>query len=141
MKPEDAKPDAAKPTEAPAPVAAVEPTVEASGASPTAATVAQPADNSAGFMRDLVAAMRRVAEDTRQAGLSDLRTKAEERVRTLEADAETRRAELKARADRDVEAVGAWAEAEVQRIKSEAEQRVVARKAQLDQQLAAETTR
>ncbi|MEO5985473.1 MAG: hypothetical protein ABIW50_03735 [Candidatus Limnocylindria bacterium] len=143
MKPEDPTADDAKPTEppAPAPLAAAEPTVEGSGASPTAAIVAQPADNSAGFMRDLVAAMRRVAEETRQAGLSDLRTKAEERVRTLEADAEARRADLKARADRDVEAVGAWADAEAQRIKSEAEQRVVARKAQLDQQLAAETTR
>lgn len=141
VKPEDPKRDEAKPSEAPTPVVAADPKVEASGASPTAAPVAQPGDTSAGFMRDLVAAMRRVAEETRQAGLSDLRTKAEERVRTLEADAEGRRAELKARADRDVEAVGAWADAEAQRIKSEAEQRVVARKAQLDQQLAAETTR
>ncbi len=131
---------------APAPAAGAEPKAVVSDAQQPATTAApapaaQPVDNSAGFMRDLVAAMRRVAEETRQAGLSDLRTKAEERVRTLEADAEARRAELKARADRDVEAVGAWAEAEAQRIKSEAEQRVVARKAQLDQQLAAETTR
>ncbi len=150
-KPDDAKPDDTKPQDPgpidatpaePAPVAAAEPKVAASGAGQVAAATApQPADNSAGFMRDLVAAMRRVAEETRQAGLSDLRTKAEERVRTLEADAEARRAELTARADRDVEAVGAWAEAEAQRMKSEAEQRVVARKAQLDQQLAAETTR
>lgn len=141
-KPEDPGAIGATPAEPPAPVAAAEPNVEASDAGQVAAATApQPADNSAGFMRDLVAAMRRVAEETRQAGLSDLRTKAEERVRTLEADAEARRAELKARADRDVEAVGAWAEAEAQRIRSEAEQRVVARKAQLDQQLAAETTR
>ncbi|MEO6578053.1 MAG: hypothetical protein ABIO99_04055, partial [Candidatus Limnocylindria bacterium] len=100
-----------------------------------------PADTSAGFMRDLVAAMRRVAEETRQSGLSELRTKAEEQVRTLEADAERRRDELKARADRDVAAVGEWETSEAERIKKEAEQRVVARRAQLDQQLAGETTR
>ncbi|HEX7197415.1 MAG TPA: hypothetical protein VF364_11355 [Candidatus Limnocylindria bacterium] len=101
---------------------------------------AQP-ESSAGFMRDLVAAMRRVAEETRQSGLSDLRTKAEEQVRTLEADAERRRQELTARAETDVAGVGDWAKAETERIKQEAEQRVVARRAQLDQQLAAETTR
>ena len=96
---------------------------------------------SAGFMRDLVAAMRRVAEETRQSGLSDLRTKAEERVRTLEADAERRREELKATAEKDVAGVGDWADAETERIKQEAEQRIVARRAKLDQQLAAETAR
>jgi hypothetical protein len=92
-------------------------------------------------MRDLVAAMRRVAEETRQSGLSELRTKAEERVRTLEADAERRREELKASAETDVAGVGNWSDAETERIKLEAEQRIVARRAQLDQQLAAETTR
>ena len=106
-------------------------------ARPTAA----PTESSAGFMRDLVAAMRRVAEETRQSGLSDLRTKAEERVRGLEADAERRREELKATAEADVAGVGDWANTETERIKQEAEQRIVARRAQLDQQLAAETTR
>jgi hypothetical protein len=99
------------------------------------------AETSAGFMRDLVEAMRRVAEETRQSGLSDLRTKAEERVRTLEADAEHRREELKATAETDVAGVGKWSNAETERIKQEAEQRIVARRAQLDEQLAAETTR
>jgi F0F1-type ATP synthase membrane subunit b/b' len=92
-------------------------------------------------MRDLVEAMRRVAEETRQSGLSDLRTKAEERVRSLEADAERRRDELKATAETDVAGVGEWSNTETERIKQEAEQRIVARRAQLDQQLAAETTR
>ena len=106
-----------------------------------AALPAAPIESSSGFMRDLVAAMRRVAEETRQSGLSDLRTKAEEQVRTLEADAERRRDELKAQADKDVAGVGEWAAAETERINQEAEQRSVARRAQLDQQLAAETTR
>jgi len=92
-------------------------------------------------MRDLVAAMRRVAEETRQAGLSDLRTKAEEQVRTLEADADRRRDDLRERAEADIASVGERARAEEERIRQEAEQRVVGRRAQLDQQLAAETTR
>jgi hypothetical protein len=107
----------------------------------TATTGAARPESSAGFMRDLVAAMRRVAEETRQSGLSDLRTKAEEQVRTLEADSEHRRETLSARAETDVAGIGDWARAETERIKQEAEQRVVARRAQLDQQLAAETTR
>lgn len=96
---------------------------------------------SARFMRDLVAAMRRVAEETRQSGLSDLRTKAEEELRTFEADAEHRREALKAGAEADVSGVGEWAATETDRIRQEAEQRVIARRAQLDQQVAAETTR
>jgi hypothetical protein len=104
-------------------------------------TRAAGAEPAAGFMRDLVAAMRRVAEETRQSSLSDLRTKAEEQVRTLEADSEQRREELKTRADADIAGVGEWAKAETERIAREAEQREVARRAQLDQQLAAEATR
>lgn len=128
----DTAPTTSAETPAPAPAATA-------ATAPTPATPAT--ETSAGFMRDLVAAMRRVAEETRQSGLSDLRTKAEERVRTLEADAERRREELKATAEKDVAGVGDWADAETERIKQEAEQRIVARRAQLDQQLAAETTR
>lgn len=113
----------------PPPAAAAEPAAPATG------------DGSAGFMRDLVAAMRRVAEETRQVSLSGLRTRAEEQALTLEADADRRREELKARAERDVAAVAEWQKAEAERIRQEAERRVVARRAELDQQLAAETTR
>lgn len=119
------------------------PTTEepAAPAAATAPATTAPPESSAGFMRDLVEAMRRVAEETRQSGLSDLRTNAEERVRSLEADAERRREELKAKAETDVAGVGEWSNAETERIKQEAEQRIIARRAQLDQQLAAETTR
>ncbi|MGQ0608757.1 MAG: hypothetical protein ACT4OQ_09895 [Chloroflexota bacterium] len=146
---------ASKATASAEPVAQAEPSTPAEAAAdvtpgatapapavPPAAPSASPAvETSAGFMRDLVEAMRRVAEETRQSGLSDLRTKAEEQVRSLESDADHRREELTARAETDVAGVGKWAEAETERIKKEAEQRVVARRAQLDQQLAAETTR
>jgi hypothetical protein len=93
------------------------------------------------FMRDLVAAMRQVADEARDTGVADLRGQADEQVRRLDGDAEKRRQELRERAEQDVAEVGEWERAEAERIKREAEQRVVARRAQLDQQLAADTTR
>jgi Skp family chaperone for outer membrane proteins len=134
------------PASAPSAVSAATPT--AAAAAPT--TTIPPADTdrpaaapepAAGFMRDLVAAMRRVAEETRQASLADLRATSEQLVRRLEADSERHREELRARAEADIAGVGVWARAEQERIKNEAEQRVVGRRAQLDQQLAAETSR
>ena len=93
------------------------------------------------FMRDLVAAMRKVADEARQAGVADLRTKADEQVASLETDAGRRHEELRARAEADVAGIGDWATAEAERIRAEAEARVVARRAQLDQQLAGDTAR
>lgn len=150
----------ATPTED-APIAAVETpatdAAEAPAAEPDAATVAgepvteakdaapsvQPADSGGGddFMRELVAAMRRVADEARQGGLAELRSRADEQVHALETDAERRREDLRARAETDVAGVGDWAKAEAERIKAEAEARVVARRAQLEQQLAADATR
>jgi len=94
-----------------------------------------------GFMRDLVAAMRKVADEARQAGVEQLKTRADEAVRALESDAEKRRADLRQRAEADIAGVGEWARAEAERIKAEAEQRVASRRAQLEQQLAADETR
>lgn len=93
------------------------------------------------FLRELVAAMRRVADETKQAGLADARTRADERVKQLEAEGERRRQELNNRAETDIAAVGEWAKAEAERIKAEAERRVAARRTQLDEQLAADHTR
>src|SRR5688572_6327740 len=93
------------------------------------------------FMRDLVAAMRKVADEAREAGVADLRTNAEEQVASLDTDAERRREELRARAEADVAGIGDWAAAEAERIRAEAEARVAARRAQLDQQLAGDTAR
>jgi len=123
-------------TPAPAPEA---PAAEAPVVEPTPAAPADDAGDD--FMRDLVSAMRRVAEETRDTGLADLRARADEQVRLLEADAERRQEDLRARAEADVDAVGEWAKAEAERITREAEQRVVARRAQLEQQLAGDTQR
>ena len=98
-------------------------------------------DASPDFMRELVTAMRRVADEARQTGITEVRATADEQVKRLEADAETRRNELRARADADVAGIGEWAKAEAERIRQEAEQRVVARRGQLDQQLSGETAR
>jgi hypothetical protein len=92
-------------------------------------------------MRDLVAAMRAVADEARQAGVAELKTKADEQVQTLEAEAERRRVDLHRAADADIAGVGEWAAAEADRIKREAEQKVVARRARLDQELAADAGR
>lgn len=125
---------------------AVPSTPTATGASelPTAAEDATaPAEPEASpdFMRELVTAMRRVADEARQTGITAVRATAEEQVKRLEAEAEKRRNELRARADADVAGIGEWAKAEAERIRKEAEQRVVARRGQLDQQLGEETAR
>ncbi len=93
------------------------------------------------FLRDLIGAMRKVADEARQHGVETLKSDAEGAVRALEADAERRRQELRERAEADINGVGEWARAEAERIKAEAEQRVAARRAQLEQQLSAEGTR
>ena len=137
--PSGSSPPDATPALEPSPAVAA----AAQAAKPPAVAEAAPAqaETSAGFMRDLVEAMRRVAEETRQAGLTDLRTKSEEQVHKLEAYSEQHREELRARAEADIAGVAAWASSEEERIKNEAEQRVVGRRAQLDQQLAAEASR
>ena len=118
--------------------------VDAPAAPADSTAVAHPAadaEASPDFMRDLVSAMRGVADEARQAGISEVRATADEQVTRLEADAEHRRTELRARADADVAGIGEWAKAEAERIRKEAEQRVVARREQLEQQLGAETAR
>jgi hypothetical protein len=109
---------------------------------PTAAARPGPeADASPDFMRDLVVAMRAVADEARQAGVTEAKGAVDTQVQRLESDAERRREDLRARAEADIAGIGEWAAAEAERIKGEAEQRVVARRTQLDQQLSGETTR
>jgi nicotinate-nucleotide--dimethylbenzimidazole phosphoribosyltransferase len=113
----------------------------AADATPDAAAAAGPPEGGDEFMRDLVAAMRGVADEARENGMADLRSRAEETVRALEADASRRQDDLRSRAEADVAGIGEWERAEAERIKSEAEQRRVARRGQLDQELAADATR
>ena len=115
--------------------------VPAAAPTPTAPTPTAPAESSSEFLRELVAAMRKVADETRMASVERLRADAEDTVRALESDAERRRRELRERAEADVVGIGEWARAEAERIKAEAEQRVTARRAQLEEQLAAAGTR
>lgn len=133
--------DATEPADEPA-AAADEPAATDGPAAATAAPDAPaPAASGEDFMRDLVAAMRQVADEARDTGLSELRTRADDQISTLEADAEKRREELRARADADVAGVAEWATAEAERIRQEAEQKVVARRGQLDQELTADASR
>jgi len=114
--------------EAPMPATTAPPTPHAEEATPATS-----------FLGDLVAAMRRVADDARETTLADLRSRVDEAINEREADAERRRGELRSKAETDIAAVGDWAKAEAERIKADAEQRVASRRAQLDRQLAAET--
>lgn len=109
-----------------------------SAAEPSTESAPEPPDE---FLLGLVEAMRKVAADALQAGLGDVRTRADERIRELESEAEQRRQDLGRRADVDVAAVGEWARAEAERIKAEAERRVSARRTQLEEQLAADAKR
>jgi hypothetical protein len=113
--------------------------VAASG--PTGGPASTPGAGDQELMRNLVAAMRGVADEARDAGVSELRSRADEQVRRLESDAQRRQEELRQRAEADVAGIGEWATAETERIRTEAEQRTVARRTQLDQQLAADSTR
>lgn len=103
-------------------------------------SAAEGAAPATGFLGDLVAAMRRVAEEARESTLAELRSRIDTGIRERETDAERRRNELRAQAETDIAGVGEWAKAEAERIKADAEQRVAARRAQLDRQLAAETS-
>jgi hypothetical protein len=144
---------------APAPIAVEAPAApEAAAAAPARETPAAPVEPAAApapapaaaeaapeggdeFMRDLVAAMRAVADEARQVGVTELKATADEQVKTLEAEAERRRDDLRKAADADIAGVGEWAAAEADRIKREAEQKVISRKARLDQEMAADAGR
>jgi hypothetical protein len=104
----------------------------------TAASAAPPTDE---FMRDLVAAMRGVADEARDTGVADARNRADDRVSSLESAAESRRQELRDKTEQDVAKIAEWEQSEHDRIKQEAEQRIVARRSQLDRQLDADTSR
>jgi len=123
--------------------AAVTASSNGSGAPASAEVAAVHAEAAASpdFMRELVEAMRKVADEAREAGAADARARAEAEVSRLESVAERRRAELQAAAEHDIAGVGEWAQSEAARIRSEAEQRVAARRSQLDQQIAADAAR
>jgi hypothetical protein len=87
------------------------------------------------FLRELVDAMRGVAEASRDTSLAELRTSLDERVEELRAAAAERAEELRRRSDHDVTAIGEWERSEIERVRAEAEQRRDARRAKLEREL------
>lgn len=137
-----ASPDASTPAEEPD--AAEVPAAAETPEDAEDAEDAQPAEETTGsstFLDELIAAMRRVAEQARESGLSELKGRADEFVSRVQSASEERATELRRRADAEVAEVGEWAKSEAERIRAEAERREAERRTQLDEQLAAETRR
>ena len=88
------------------------------------------------FLRDLVGAMRGVAESSRDSSLDTVRTAVEQRVAELTATAAEKAEELRRSAELDVNGIGDWERTELERVRREAEQRREARRAELEKQLA-----
>jgi hypothetical protein len=91
------------------------------------------------FLQSLIDAMRKIAEQTRDDTLGQLRATVAERGAAIRADTEKRAAELHELADSDVAGVATWEQGEIARIREEAAAKVSARNATLDAQLAANT--
>lgn len=115
---------------------AVRPAPPSEAATPAAAE-AEPSE----FMRELVAAMRRVADEARESGLAGLKAQADDQVRSLEGESEKRAGDLRSRADADVAGIGEWLASETERVRADAERRVGIRRSELEQQLSAENER
>jgi hypothetical protein len=94
------------------------------------------APGSGEFLHNLVAAMRGVAEESRDANLAELRRTVDVRIEQLRAAAAERVEELRRGSELDIAATGDWEKAEMDRVKAEAERRVAAQRAELERQLA-----
>ena len=88
------------------------------------------------FLHSLVAAMRGVAEESRDANLAELRRSVDVRIEQLRAAAAERVEELRRGSELDIAATGDWEKAEMDRVKAEAERRVAAQRTELERQLA-----
>ncbi|HEX6128886.1 MAG TPA: hypothetical protein VF071_07705 [Candidatus Limnocylindria bacterium] len=114
------------------PATANEPAMEAAAAvEPTTTSGAEATP----FLRDLVGAMRGVAESSRDTTLAELREAVEKRVEELGSGTAARAEELRRGSERDLDGIGEWERAELERVRREAEQRREARRAQLDKEL------
>lgn len=123
--------------------AAAEPTTEAVPPTPAPDQPTGAAGSDAGaepdanpLLRDLVGAMRGVAESSRDVSLETLRKAVDERIAELNAGAAERAHDLRRRADMDINGVAEWERAELERVRREAEQRRQERRDQLEQELA-----
>jgi hypothetical protein len=91
------------------------------------------------FLQSLVDAMRKIAEQTRDDAMAQLRAGVAERSAGIRADTEQRASELHELANADVKSVEDWERGEMARIREDAAARVKARNATLEAQLAANT--
>src|SRR5438093_11216615 len=101
--------------------------------SPTTPPAANPSED---LQRNLVDAMRRVAEEARDGALARLRESVAERTEELKARDTARIAELREKAEGEIAGTGEWEAAEIERVREEAVFRVEARRRQLEEQLA-----
>jgi hypothetical protein len=88
------------------------------------------------LQRSLVDAMRRVAEEARDAEMARLRQNVQERTEQLKARDTARIVELRERAAQEIAGIGDWERVEIERVRGEAVLRVEARRRQLEEQLA-----
>lgn len=104
------------------------------------ASAAASEGDSTDFLRSLVAAMRGVAETSRDASLGDLRTAIDARLEALSIQAAETESDLRRRAELDLASVADWERTEIERIRTEAEHKREARRAKLEQQLSEHRT-
>jgi hypothetical protein len=101
--------------------------------SPPSTPAGSPSDD---LQRSLVDAMRRVAEEARDAEMARLRQSVQERTEQLKARDTARIVELRERAAQEIAGIGDWERVEIERVRGEAVLRVEARRRQLEEQLA-----
>jgi hypothetical protein len=127
-----ATPEAGPTPDAPAPE---QPNVEPAAADATPGAQPETQEPSE-FLRELVDAMRGVAESSRDSSLAELRITLDQRIEEMRAAAAERAEDLRRRSDHDITGIGEWERAEIERVRTEAEQRRDARRVKLERELA-----
>lgn len=88
------------------------------------------------FLRNLVDAMRHVAEETRSKSVVELRASVDEHIRELRSASEERAGAMRKLAEDEVAAIAAWEETEIERLRAEAKRRSEERRVRLDKEVA-----
>jgi hypothetical protein len=88
------------------------------------------------FLRNLVDAMRHVAEEARSKSVVELRASVDDHIRELRSASEERAGAMRKLAEDEVAAVGSWEETEIERVRAEAKRRSEERRARLDTEVA-----
>lgn len=93
------------------------------------------------FLRNLVEAMRQVAEETRSKSVDELRSGVDGRIGALRSASEDRAAAMRKLADDEIAAVGTWETTEIERIRLEAKRRAEERRTRLENEIAEDARR